>query len=178
MKKYEYELSSNMDIFTFYDMSQSSQGELKEKLSNIPFGILQPDTSLKRYDAGTYYNQIYDDGSFISFVKTNHSINILSRRLVNDLYIYRALYYELYSNDIVVKYYENDLNGSTHNPKTYINKSIPEKYAAFYFTADEVKPIVEEILSDIEKFEGIDSIIDLKEYRENVEKNLEGISRS
>lgn len=177
MKKYEYELENNLSIFDFYDMTQSSQGELKEKLDNIPFGILQPDTSLKRYDAGKYYNQVYDDGSYISFVKTDHSINILSRKLVDNLYVYRALYYELYSNDIVVKYYENDLNGSTHNPKTYVNKVIPEKYAGFYLTIDEVKPIIEIIFSEIEKYEGIDSIINLTEYHENIEKYLEGIKR-
>lgn len=177
MKKYEYEIPSNMDIYTFYELRQSSQGELKEKLDNIPINILQPDIGLKRYDAGTYYNLVNDDGSYLALVQTAHSTNILSRKLVDNNYIYKAIYFEIYSNDIIFKYYENDMNGSTHKPKMYVNRPVSPKEKPFYYTIDEVRPLVDELFSEAEKYDGVNEIINLKEYRENIDKYLEGVKR-
>ena len=177
MKTYEYNLSSNINIIDFEDMKKKVKEEVREQLDNIPFSRLQTDSSLKRYDAGKYYKLANDDGSYIAIVQTVHSTNIVSRIPVNTDYVYKAIFYEIFTNEIIFKYHRDDKYGSTFDPKMYVNRPVSPKEKDFYYNIDEVRPLLDEIFAEIEKYEGIDDIINIEKYRENVEKYLEGIKR-
>ncbi|MBR5662225.1 MAG: hypothetical protein IKX00_01065 [Bacilli bacterium] len=171
MKQIKYNLEKNSDIVEIYDFAVGNE------LDNIPFSTLQPDTNGRRIDAGNYYTQINDDDSKISIAVTNHSIGFITYVQNGDKKIYKTLLYDIFMHSIEFKYVENDLEGSTHVAKLYKNIDMGVEAEHQKISIDDVKSIIDLLYEEIAKYEGINEIINLDEFKENINKYLEGIRK-
>ena len=171
MKQFKYNLPRNFNIFEIYDLTKGTE------LANIPFSNLQSEPDQKRIDAGDYYTQINDDGSRISIAVTNHNISFITYKQTEDKKIYKTLAYDIYMHSISFKYIENDLEGSTHVAKLYKNMDMGIEAQHQKISVDEVRNIINLLYEEISKYEGINEIVNLDEFKENIDKYLEGIRK-
>lgn len=151
-------------------LMQMVKDKQDDALSTVPLTALQEmDQSFVKI--GRYYGQIMDEDTSIGVLVSPTSVGFTTKKLVGNEPHIKNLYYEFLENRITFKWVINKPNKSTYYAKLYQNIDVYEVENQ-KFTPEELEKGINDILEEIEYFDGINELVDTQKLRENIIKYL------
>ena len=180
------EINTPVTNTEFFGREADESRTLKEKMivGYIPFMEFQnndPDLvqniSKDIIENGSYYTELYKNGSRRSIHVANNGISFCTSIDIGEFNYCESLYYDIYGNKIKVKQVKNPLNGENQgstswgNAKLYRSDPPKEKPTYAEFTEEELFECVNGLLTEISTFPNLDKYLGEKQFNFEEQKN-------
>ena len=188
------QINTPVTTIKFFGREADESRTPKEKMivGYIPFMELQnnnPDLvqniSKDIIENGSYYTELYENGSRRSIHVANNGISFCTSINIGGFNYFKSLYYDIYGNKIKVKQVKNPLNGENQGSTSWGNaklyRSDPPKKKPPYaeFTEEELLECVNALLTEISTFPNLDKYLGEEiNFEELKNKILDVINKS